>query len=164
MSIIKNFFLRDLLFVIILFFLDRITKLFIIFYSKNSLNDLILQTKYLNFYLIWNKGIAFGLLALDKIFFYNILSLIIFIISILILKFGLKENGIRKYSFLMIFTGAIGNLFDRVFYGSVPDFIDFHINGFHWFIFNVADIFITIGVIFLILTEFFEPTKKDKKL
>src|SRR5210317_705063 len=98
MSIIKNFFLRDLLFVIILFFLDRITKLFIIFYSKNSLNDLILQTKYLDFYLIWNKGIAFGLLALDKIFFYNILSLIIFIISILILKFGLKENGIRKYS------------------------------------------------------------------
>ena len=66
-----------------------------------------------------------------------------------------KSNGIKKFSLMMILGGAIGNVYDRIFYKAVPDFIDFHIGNFHWFIFNVADIFISLGVIFMILSEFF---------
>ena len=53
----------------------------------------------------------------------------------------------------MILAGALGNFFDRVIYRAVPDFIDFHIGNFHWFIFNVSDIFITIGVVLMIILE-----------
>ena len=75
----------------------------------------------------------------------------------------IKSDGFKKYSLLMILGGALGNIFDRIFYGAVPDFIDFHVGNFHWFIFNVSDIFITSGVIIMILIEIFSK-KYDGKI
>ena len=107
----------------------------------------------MNINLIWNEGIAFGLFSFSQNNLYNLLTLIISIIVIVILKMIINSYGIKKYGLMMIFGGALGNLFDRIFYKAVPDFIDFHIGEFHWFVFNVADIFITIGVIIMILFE-----------
>ena len=145
--------------IIIIFILDRISKLLII-NSTNSLGELnIPLNSFLNFNLIWNEGIAFGLFSFDEKLFYNLLTLFICIIVIVIVRFMLKSNGIEKIGFLMIIGGSLGNIFDRVYYSSVPDFIDLHYNNFHWFIFNVADIFITLGIFLLIVLEIF-PKKK----
>jgi signal peptidase II len=111
--------------------------------------------------LIWNKGIAFGLFSFDEVFLYNILSLMISVIIIILVIMSLKNNGFKKYLLLMIVGGALGNLHDRIFFKAVPDFIDLHVNDFHWFIFNVSDIFITFGVIFLIMLEIIS-NKKEK--
>ncbi len=140
--------------VILIFGLDRLTKIFIIKYSE-PLGELnIPVTSFMNFNLIWNEGIAFGLLSFEDKFFYNIISIIIAFITLIIIWLAYKSQGIEKISFLMIVGGSFGNLFDRIYYSSVPDFIDININNFHWFIFNVADIFITIGVFLLIILEF----------
>ena len=145
-----------------IFFLDRISKLYVLnFVEKNQTLDLF-ESSYLNITLIWNKGIAFGLFSFDQSSIYNIISLLISIICIIIIFLISKNEGIKKYSLVSIFGGAISNLFDRYYYTAVPDFIDLHINNFHWFIFNVADIFITIGVICLIYAEIF-INKKVKK-
>ena len=136
-----------------IFIIDRITKIYVISVNgKNSYEDLY-SSKFLNIHLIWNEGIAFGLFSFDQNNLYNLLTLIISFISIIILILIVKSQGFKKYALLMILGGALGNLFDRIIYKAVPDFIDFHIEKFHWFIFNVADIFITIGVIFMILFE-----------
>ena len=129
---------------------------------ESSVN--IYLTQYLNLYLIWNKGIAFGLLSIDVNFIYNLISLLIATVTIIILIMAIKAKGIKKYSLITVFSGSIGNLYDRVYYSAVPDFIDFHVNNFHWFIFNVADIFISIGVICLIYVEIFlNNGKNDEK-
>ena len=151
----------NLLTVIIIFSLDRISKFYVISQSeKNSSYDLF-QSKFLNISLIWNEGIAFGLLSFEKDHFYNILTILILIVVILILFMIFKSEGLKKYSLIMILGGALGNLYDRIFFGAVPDFIDFHVGNFHWFIFNVSDIFITLGVIFLITLELNINKKKD---
>ena len=146
--------------VLIIFVLDRITKLYIIYESDKLLNNELFVSKYLNITLIWNEGIAFGLFSLNQNNLYNLLTLLISTIIIIIFKMIIDSDGIKKYGLLMIFGGALGNLFDRIFYKAVPDFIDFHIEEFHWFVFNVADIFITVGVIIMIL---FEIIFNDKK-
>ena len=145
----------DVLFVIVIFFLDIISKLIVISYDKNSFSNDMFSSKFLNIYLIWNEGIAFGLFSFNDKFNYNILTFLICVITTVVLYFFLKTKGIEKYSFLMIFSGSLGNIFDRLFYSAVPDFIDIHYQNFHWFIFNVADIFITLGVIILIINEIF---------
>ena len=151
----KKFFINSYL-VILIFLIDRISKIYVISLDKKFLGSEIFSSNFLNIYLVWNEGIAFGLFSSDDNNFYNILTfLIIFIIIILFYMIN-QSRGIQKYSLFMILGGAIGNVFDRILYKSVPDFIDFHINEFHWFIFNVADIFITIGVIFMILIELFD--------
>ena len=66
-----------------------------------------------------------------------------------------KSNGALKLIFALIIGGAAGNLFDRLTYFAVPDFIDLHFNSYHWFTFNFADIFITIGILFMIIYEIF---------
>ena len=104
--------------------------------------------------LIWNKGIAFGLFSFDKSHLYNILTLLISIIVVILVIMSVKSESFKRYSVLMIVGGALCNLHDRIFSNAVPDFIDFHVGNFHWFIFNVADIFITVGVLFLIMLEF----------
>ena len=114
---------------------------------------------YLNFYLIWNKGIAFGLLSFDGSFIYNLISTIIAIISLVVLILIIKSEGLKRYSLIFVLGGAVANLFDRIYYSAVPDFIDFHIGDYHWFVFNVADIFITFGVICLILLELMNKNK-----
>ena len=128
-------------------------------FSQNNLNNNILNSKYLDLTLIWNEGIAFGLMSFDNNHYYNILTGVIIIITLIVLIIGLKNKGFKRYALLSIFAGSLGNLYDRLFYNAVPDFIDFHVNDFHWFIFNVADIFISFGVIIMIMTEFF--VKKD---
>jgi signal peptidase II len=121
------------------------------------------QSKYLNISLVWNEGIAFGLLSFNQHSFYNILSLLISIIIMVIFFMIIRNDNIKRYPLLMIFAGAIGNLYDRIAYKAVPDFIDFHIGEFHWFIFNVADIFISLGVFFMILFELIDNNEKNEK-
>ena len=148
----KNFFINSFL-VLLIFLIDRLSKIYVIYLDKKFLGSEIFSSKYLNINLIWNDGIAFGLFSFQKSNLYNFLTLIIIAIIFLIIFMTVKAEGIKKYSLLMILGGAIGNVFDRLFNRAVPDFIDFHIGNFHWFIFNIADVFITIGVIFMILIE-----------
>ena len=155
----KNFFI-NLSLVLLIFIFDRITKIYIISLDKKFLGSEIFSSKFLNIYLVWNEGIAFGLFSSYENSFYNFLTLLIFFIIIMIIYMIKKSHGLQKYSLIMILGGALGNVFDRLLHKSVPDFIDFHINEFHWFIFNVADIFITLGVICMILSEFIVSNKK----
>ena len=139
--------------IIVIFLLDRISKIYILNLAEiNNLVDIYL-TSFLNIYLIWNNGIAFGLLPLDKTLLYNAVTLLITFINILILIMIVNYNDYRSFFLIMILGGSLGNLFDRVYFKAVPDFIDIHHGDFHWFIFNIADIFITIGVLCLILSE-----------
>ena len=148
----KNFYI-NLSLVILIFLIDRISKIYVIFLDNKFLGSEIFSSKYLNITLIWNEGIAFGLLNFEKNYLYNILTIFILTVIILILFMIIKTEGLKKFSLLLILGGALGNIFDRIFYKAVPDFIDFHIGNFHWFIFNLADIFISVGVIFMILFE-----------
>ena len=148
----KNFYISFAI-VALIYFLDRLSKLYVIQLDKNNLGSDIFNSAYLNILLIWNKGIAFGLLSFNESYLYNILSLIIAIIIIVLVIMSLKSQGFKRYSLLMIVGGALGNLHDRIFFKAVPDFIDFHIGNFHWFIFNVSDIFITFGVVGMIVLE-----------
>ena len=151
-SLAKNFFI-NFSFILSIFLLDRISKIYVIYLDKKFLGSEIFSSKFLNIKLIWNEGIAFGLLSFDKSNLYNFLTFIIFIVIVIIFFMVIKSNGLQKYSLLMILGGALGNFFDRLFFKAVPDFIDFHVENFHWFIFNVSDVFITTGVIFMILNE-----------
>jgi signal peptidase II len=155
----KNFYI-SLAIVALIYFFDRLTKIFVIQLDKNNLGSDIFNSAYLNIVLIWNKGIAFGLLSLNKSYLYNIISLVIAIIIIVLIIMSLKSTGFKRYSLLMIVGGALGNFHDRIFFNAVPDFIDFHVGNFHWFIFNVADIFITVGVIFMIILEVINNNKQ----
>ena len=155
----KNFYISFSI-VALIYFLDRLSKIYVIELDKNNLGSDIFNSAYLNIVLIWNKGIAFGLLSFNKSYLYNIISLIIGIIIIVLIIMSLKSQGFSRYSLLMIIGGALGNLHDRIFFNAVPDFIDFYIGNFHWFIFNVSDIFITIGVIFIIVLEIIDKPKK----
>ena len=148
----KSFIINSLI-VFSIFLLDRISKIYVIYLDKKILGSEIFSSKYLNITLIWNEGIAFGLLNFEKNYLYNILTIFILTVIILILFMIIKTEGLKKFSLLLILGGALGNIFDRIFYKAVPDFIDFHIGNFHWFIFNIADIFISVGVIFMILFE-----------
>jgi signal peptidase II len=139
--------------VLVIFLADRVSKIYILKIAELENTVDIYLTSYLNFYLIWNKGIAFGLFSFDENFIYQSISLVIFIISIVLIIMIIKSEGFKRYSIVFILGGALGNLFDRIYYSAVPDFIDLHFQGFHWFVFNVADIFITFGVICLILSE-----------
>ena len=148
----KNFYISFSI-VALIYFLDRLSKIYVIQLDKNNLGSDIFNSTYLNIELIWNKGIAFGLLSFNESYLYNIISLIIAIIIIVLVIMSLKSQGFKRYSLLMIVGGALGNLHDRIFFNAVPDFIDFHVENFHWFIFNVSDIFITLGVISMIVLE-----------
>ena len=148
----KNFYISFSI-VALIYFLDRLSKIYVIQLDKNNLGSDIFNSTYLNIVLIWNKGIAFGLLSFSESYLYNIISLIIAIIIIVLVIMSLKSQGFKRYSLLMIVGGALGNLHDRIFFNAVPDFIDFHIGNIHWFIFNVSDIFITLGIINMVVLE-----------
>jgi signal peptidase II len=154
----KNFYI-SISIVALIYFIDRLTKIYVIQLDKNNLGSDIFNSSYLNIVLIWNKGIAFGLFSFNEAYLYNILSLIISIIIIMLVIMSLKSESFKRYSLLMIVGGALGNLHDRIFFYAVPDFIDFHVGNFHWFIFNVSDIFITLGVISMIIFELSDNKK-----
>ena len=149
----------NFLFILIIFFIDRASKILIIKSSHLNGNSNLEITKFLNLNLIWNEGIAFGLFSFEQKIYYNLMTLLIVFITLVILWMILKTSSFEKFAYMMIFGGALGNIFDRIQYSAVPDFIDFHINNFHWFIFNVADIFISLGVILLICFEIFFKRK-----
>ena len=149
--------------VALIYFTDRLSKIYIIQLDENNLGSDIFNSAYLNIVLIWNKGIAFGLLSFTESHFYNILSLIISLIVVMLVLMTLKSQGYKRYSLLMIVGGALGNLHDRIMFKAVPDFIDFHVGSFHWFIFNVADIFITVGVISMVILEFTNNNKQKNE-
>jgi signal peptidase II len=143
----------NLFFILFFFILDRISK-FLIINSANEDGQInIILTSFLNLNLIWNDGIAFGLLSFSESFSYNLVTIIILFVIFILLIMLYKAENLSRYALLLILGGAIGNFFDRVFYSAVPDFIDFYFKGFHWFIFNVADIFISLGLFCLIYVE-----------
>ena len=158
----KNFYINTII-VTLIFILDRISKIYVINLDKVNYSSELYQSKYLNITLVWNEGIAFGLLSFNQNNLYNLLSfliaIIIFVIFFMIIR---NNNNNKKYPLLMIFAGALGNLYDRIIYKAVPDFIDFHVGEFHWFIFNVSDIFISLGVFFMILIELIDNNKKNE--
>ena len=164
--ILKNLdksFLINFSLIFIIFLFDRISKIYVIYLDNKLFGSEIFSSNFLNIYLIWNEGIAFGLFSFNEKIFYNILTIIILIIILIIFIMTIKSHGFKKYSFLMILGGALGNVFDRLYYKAVPDFIDFHVGDFHWFIFNFADVFISLGVFFMILIEFLGNNKLKKK-
>ena len=147
-----------------MFFIDRITKIYLINLQSQGTDIDFYISPFLNFFLVWNTGIGFGLVSLETSIFYHILTIIILIITFVLIFFLLKAKGVSIYFFALIIGGAFGNLFDRIYYYAVPDFIDFHLGNFHWFIFNVADIFITAGIIGLASTELLKKEEVSKNV
>jgi len=157
----KNFYII-LSVVFLIFIIDRLSKIYVINESTKNLSNYIYESKYLNIRLIWNEGVAFGLFSFDNNLLYHSLTSIILIIILIIIYMVTKHVSLKRYSLILILGGALGNFYDRLFYGAVPDFIDFHINNFHWFIFNFADISITIGVLFMIILEIIDKSDYEK--
>ena len=151
----KDFFKKEnfyyLIILLLIFFFDRVSKLKII----NNFNDnTYFINDYLNLDLIWNVGIGFGFFATDSTLFYNLITIFIGIIILILAYAFVKSKKIDKLVYSIIIGGALGNFYDRLAYKAVPDFIDLHYNNFHWFVFNVADIFITIGIVGLLISGF----------
>ena len=163
-KILRKSFIINLLLVITIFLIDRLSKIYVIFLDKKYLGSEIFYSKYLNINLIWNEGIAFGLFSSNNQNNYNILTILILLVISAILFMIIKSKSNERYGLLMILGGALGNVFDRIIYKGVPDFIDFHVGDFHWFVFNVADIFISIGVIYMILLEIVGYKKKKNEV
>ena len=151
--------MKKIIFVFSVFFLDRLSKIYLINLQANGTDIDFYVFPFLNFNLVWNTGSGFGLLSLETNIFYHILTLIIAAVNIVLIFFIIKSKGIYVYLLALIIGGSLGNLFDRIYYYAVPDFIDFHIGNFHWFVFNVADIFITVGIIGLMLKELLKKEK-----
>ena len=158
-----NKLLIGFIFLIVSFALDRFSKIYILNILNNEGQVDFYINQYLNIYLVWNTGIGFGLFSSENNIFYNLFTVIIVIINIVILYFAFIETKIKSFFLMIILGGSLGNLFDRVYYRAVPDFIDLNFHGYHWFIFNVADIFITIGIICLIFSEFIFYKKKNNE-
>lgn len=154
----KNFW--GIFFISTIFVIDRITKVMVLKSAETFGEFNILVTKFLSINLIWNEGIAFGLFSFNQKSYYNFLTIIIIFVTLIILWMIIRTKDVEKFAFMMIFGGSLGNIFDRIYYSSVPDFIDIHFGNFHWFIFNVADIFITVGVISMIILELINNNKQ----
>tara|TARA_Y100000287_G_C14160399_1_gene324410 strand:+ start:171 stop:665 length:495 start_codon:yes stop_codon:yes gene_type:complete len=162
--ILKKNYYFDILILFLIFILDRFSKIYVIYLSEKNNYSQIFSSKFLDIHLIWNEGIAFGLLSFSETYFYNLISTIIAIIIFILFLMIIRSKGLKKLLLISILGGAIGNFYDRMVYKAVPDFIDFHINDFHWFIFNIADIFISIGVFFMILFEIIDNNlEKNEK-
>ena len=151
--------MKKIIIIILIFILDRASKFYLIDLQSNGTDIDFYIYPFLNIYLVWNTGIGFGLASLDADFTYHLLTAVIAIINFILIIFLIKTKGVYEYLIAIILGGSLGNLFDRLYYFAVPDFIDFHLGNFHWFIFNIADIFITLGIIGLI---FIELIKKEK--
>ena len=156
--------MKKIIIILAIFLLDRITKIYLINLQNSGIDIDFYIAPFLNFYLVWNTGIGFGLVSLEANVYYHILTTIIVFVNIGLIYFLVKTKGIFSYLIAIIIGCSLGNLFDRIYYYAVPDFIDFHLGNFHWFIFNVADIFITIGIIGLILVELLKKEKASKNV
>ena len=151
--------MKKIIIIISIFLLDRASKLYLIDLQTNGTDIDFYLFPFLNIILVWNTGIAFGIASMESNIYYHILTTIIVIINIVLIVLLYKKKSIYVLPFSMIIGGSFGNLFDRIYFRAVPDFIDLHINNLHWFTFNVADIFITLGIINLIFLEFCKEEK-----
>ena len=151
--------MKKIIIILSVFLMDRVSKMYLIKLQSINVDVDFYVFPFLNFYLVWNTGIGFGLVSLETSIYYHILTAIIATINIILIYFLTKAKGIYSYLLALVIGGSLGNLFDRMYYYAVPDFIDLHLGNYHWFIFNVADIFITIGIIGLILAELFTKRK-----
>ena len=149
--------------VLLVFALDRASKILVLNILENAGKVDIYINSFLSLYLVWNQGIGFGLFSFDQSLIYNGITLFIFFINLIIIYLIYKEKAPKTYFLVIILGGSSGNLFDRYYYSAVPDFIDLSYKGYHWFIFNVADIFITLGIICLILAEFLNYKRQNDK-
>lgn len=147
--------------ILIIFLLDRLTKLYVINLAESLSYVNITLTSFINIILVWNSGIGFGLFQFDEQFAYNIVTTLILVINFILAYMFFVSENINKIFISMILGGSFGNLYDRVYYSAVPDFIDLNYNGYHWFVFNVADIFISIGIFALIFTEVFRKKNEN---
>ena len=145
--------MKKIIIILVIFFLDRFTKIYLINLESSGVEVDFYINSFLNFYLVWNTGVGFGLVSLEANIYYHILTFIILLINVVLIYLLIKIKTNYTYLIALILGGSLGNLFDRIYYYAVPDFIDVHLGNFHWFIFNIADIFITIGIIGLILFE-----------
>ena len=159
MKFIENKILFKLFIIFLIFSLDRISKTYVIDLFNETQFEEIYLLNFINIYFIWNEGIAFGLLNFDNYLIYNFITFLIIVISLSIFYLAFSNKNYSGYFFAMILGGSLGNLFDRIKFSAVPDFIDLHIGNYHWFIFNVADIFISLGIICLIFVELFYNKK-----
>ena len=151
--------MKKIIIILVIFFLDRASKIYLLNLEISGTAIDFYVNPFLNFYLVWNSGIGFGLASMDSNIYYHVVTGIIVIVNFILIYLIIRSKGTYAYLLALIIGGALGNLFDRIYYHAVPDFIDFHVANYHWFIFNVADIFITLGIIGLL---FVEITKKEK--
>ena len=157
---VKKQFILNFIIIFFIFFLDRISKIYILNLAESREIIDITINPFLNIILVWNSGIGFGLLQFDENIIYNLITVLIVIVNIIIIYLIFNSEKLHKILFSMILGGSLGNLYDRIYYNSVPDFIDLNYNGYHWFVFNVADIFITMGIFILIFSEIFKKNEK----
>ena len=151
--------MKKIIIILLVFFLDRISKIYLLNLEVSGTEIDFYINSFLNFYLVWNSGIGFGLVPMEANIYYHVFTTIIVFLNVGLIYFLIKSKGGYAYMVALIIGGSLGNLLDRIYYQAVPDFIDFHLLNYHWFIFNVADIFITLGIIGLLIAEI---TKKEK--
>ena len=156
--------MKKIIIILAIFFLDRITKIYLINLQADGTDIDFYIYPFLNFYLVWNTGIGFGLASLETNIYYHILTSVIVIINIGLIFLLIRSKKVYTYLIALIIGGSLGNLFDRIYYYAVPDFIDLHLGNYHWFIFNVADIFITVGIIGLLAVELLKKEKFSKNV
>ena len=154
--IFKKSNLYVLLLITLIFIFDRFTKNLVI---NNFIEKTLYLNDFINLDLIWNIGIGFGLLSYDSFLIYNLITVLIGTVLLILIYIVIVSHNLDKLIFSIIIGGALGNFYDRIIYNAVPDFIDLHYKTFHWFTFNVADIFITFGVLAMILKEFLVKNK-----
>jgi len=156
--------MKKIIIILSIFILDRITKVYLLNLQESGTDIDFYINSFLNFYLVWNSGIGFGLASMEANIYYHILTGVVAFVNIILVYLLIKSRGLYGNLLALIIGGSLGNLFDRLYYYAVPDFIDFHFGNYHWFIFNVADIFITIGIIGLIFVELFLSQKVEKNV
>ena len=156
--------MKKIIIILAIFFFDRATKIYLINLQAQGIDIDFYIYPFLNFYLVWNTGIGFGLASMEANIYYHILTFIIIIINFGLIFFLIKSEKVYTYLIALIIGGSLGNLFDRIYYYAVPDFIDLHIGKYHWFVFNVADIFITVGIIGLLFAELLKKEKISKNV
>ena len=153
----KEFVLKEniyfLILILLIFTFDRYAKLIVI---NNFSEQNYFVNDYINFDLIWNTGIGFGLLDTQSTLFYNFVTTLIGLVILILIYIMINSKNLDKLIYSTIIGGAIGNFYDRIAFKAVPDFIDLHYNNFHWFVFNLADVFITIGILTLVISEMFK--------
>ena len=157
---VKKFDIFSFIIIILAFGLDRLSKVYVINLIEKNQSELFIND-FLNITLNWNRGIGFGLLSFDATITYHLISALILLIIIYLIYLMVKSDKFEKIIFSLIIGGALGNLYDRLNYYAVPDFIDFHLGSFHWFTFNFADIFISVGIIMIILKQLLQSEQKD---